>query len=65
MQITNITEAKASLSKLIKKVMSGEEVIIGKAGIPVAKPVPSPHPRSRWSRRFRPSCTRLVRAMDL
>jgi prevent-host-death family protein len=40
MQITNISEAKASLSKLVEKVMRGEEVIIGKAGKPVAKLVP-------------------------
>ena len=37
MMITNISEAKAQLSALIKKVMSGQEVIIGKAGKPVAK----------------------------
>lgn len=40
MQITNISEAKATLSKLIEKVLKGEEVIIGKAGKPVAKLVP-------------------------
>lgn len=40
MQITNISDAKASLSKLVEKVMRGEEVIIGKAGKPVAKLVP-------------------------
>lgn len=40
MQITNISEAKASLSKLIEQVLKGEEVIIGKAGRPVAKLVP-------------------------
>ncbi len=40
MQITNISEAKASLSKLVEKVLQGEEVIIGKAGKPVAKLVP-------------------------
>jgi prevent-host-death family protein len=40
MEITNISDAKASLSKLIEKVMNGEEVIIGKAGKPVAKLVP-------------------------
>ncbi len=40
MQITNISEAKASLSKLIEKVLMGDEVIIGKAGKPVAKLVP-------------------------
>ena len=33
----NIHEAKTHLSKLIKKVMSGEEVIIAKGNKPVAK----------------------------
>lgn len=37
MLITNISEAKAQLSALIEKVLAGEEVIIGKAGKPVAK----------------------------
>jgi prevent-host-death family protein len=37
MLITNITEAKAQLSALIEKVMSGQEVIIGKAGKPMAR----------------------------
>jgi len=37
MLITNISEAKAQLSALIEKVISGQEVIIGKAGKPVAK----------------------------
>lgn len=40
MQITNISEAKASLSRLVEQVLNGEEVIIGKAGKPVAKLVP-------------------------
>jgi len=37
MHITNVSEAKAQLSALIEKVLAGEEVIIGKAGKPVAK----------------------------
>lgn len=37
MQIFNIHEAKTNLSKLIEKTSSGEEVIIAKAGKPVAK----------------------------
>ncbi len=37
MLITNISEAKAQLSTLVEKVMAGQEVIIGKAGKPVAK----------------------------
>jgi prevent-host-death family protein len=37
MHIANISEAKAQLSALIEKAMAGEEVIIGKAGKPVAR----------------------------
>ena len=37
MLTVNISEAKAQLSALIEKVLSGEDVIIGKAGKPVAK----------------------------
>ena len=40
MQITNISDAKSSLSKLIEQVLQGQEVIIGKAGKPVAMLVP-------------------------
>lgn len=49
MHITNISEAKAQLSSLIEKVVSGQEVIIGKAGKPVAKLVP--YERSQETRR--------------
>lgn len=37
MQIYNIHQAKTNLSKLIEKTSKGEEVIIAKAGKPVAK----------------------------
>ncbi len=37
MQIKNISDAKAESSFLIEAVQRGEEVIIGKAGKPVAK----------------------------
>ena len=37
MQMVNISEAKAQLSALIAKVATGKEVLIGKAGTPVAK----------------------------
>lgn len=40
MQVINISEAKAQLSALIEKVLAGEDVIIGKAGKPVAKLIP-------------------------
>ncbi|MBX7233908.1 MAG: type II toxin-antitoxin system prevent-host-death family antitoxin [Caldilineales bacterium] len=48
MYITNISEAKANLSRLIEEVMQGEEVIIGKAGKSVARLAPyktDPSPR--------------------
>jgi prevent-host-death family protein len=37
MLIANISEAKAQLSALIEKVMAGQEVVIAKAGKPIAK----------------------------
>ena len=46
MHVTNISEAKASLSKLVEMVLNGEEVIIGKAGKPVARLVPYDHDNS-------------------
>lgn len=36
----NIHEAKTHLSKLIKRVLEGEEVVIAKGGKPVARLVP-------------------------
>jgi prevent-host-death family protein len=36
MRITNISEAKTQLSALIEKVLAGEEVVIGRAGKPLA-----------------------------
>ena len=41
MDITvNIHEAKTHLSRLLARVMGGEEIIIAKAGKPIAKLVP-------------------------
>lgn len=37
MNIVNIHEAKTHLSKLLEKVAAGEEVVIAKAGKPVAR----------------------------
>ena len=37
MILRNISEAKAELSALIEAVTKGEEVLIGKAGVPVAR----------------------------
>lgn len=37
MDMFNISEAKAQLSAVIERVSKGEEILIGKAGKPVAK----------------------------
>jgi prevent-host-death family protein len=36
----NIHEAKTHLSKLLQRVMAGEEIIIAKSGVPVARIIP-------------------------
>jgi prevent-host-death family protein len=46
--MVNIHEAKTHLSRLLQQVAEGEEIVIGKAGHPVARLVPfeaSPAPR--------------------
>ena len=40
MQIVNIHQAKTHLSKFLKEVSRGNEIVIGKAGTPIAKLVP-------------------------
>jgi len=43
--IYNVHEAKTHLSKLLEQVAGGEDVIIAKAGVPVARLVPIGLPR--------------------
>lgn len=40
MKHANIHEAKTAFSALIKDVQAGEEIVIAKAGVPVARLVP-------------------------
>ena len=40
MAVFNVHEAKTHFSKLLRRVMSGEEVIIAKAGKPIARLMP-------------------------
>jgi prevent-host-death family protein len=40
MTIYNIHEAKTHFSKLLEQVLSGEEVVIAKAGKPIARVLP-------------------------
>jgi prevent-host-death family protein len=37
MELTNIHEAKTHFSRLVERAAAGEEIIIGKAGKPVAR----------------------------
>jgi prevent-host-death family protein len=46
----NIHEAKTHFSRIIERVEHGEEVIISRAGHPVAKVVPLPSARRRTGR---------------
>ncbi len=41
----NIHEAKTHLSRLLRQVAAGEEVVIARAGKPVARLVPVPEPQ--------------------
>jgi prevent-host-death family protein len=45
----NVHEAKTELSRLLKLVVAGEEVVIARAGKPVARlvPIDPPRPASR------------------
>ncbi len=40
MEVRTITEAKAHLSSLLQRVSEGEEIVLGRAGKPIAKIVP-------------------------
>ena len=40
MRMVNMHEAKSKLSKLVREVLAGEEIVIARAGKPVAKLVP-------------------------
>jgi prevent-host-death family protein len=45
MRTVNIHEAKTHLSRLVDQVASGEEIVLAKAGKPVARLVPLVPPR--------------------
>ena len=44
MKIFNVHEAKTHLSRLLKRVSNGEEIVIAKSGTPVARLVPADKP---------------------
>ena len=47
MPVVNVHEAKTHLSRLLEVVAAGEEIIIAKAGKPVAKLVPVEKPKRK------------------
>ena len=50
--VVNVHQAKTHLSRLLERVRQGEEVVIARAGIPVARLVPvapAPQPRTPGS----------------
>ena len=47
MKTVNVHEAKTKLSELLKKVEAGEEIVIARAGKPVARLVPAAKTRKR------------------
>ncbi len=56
--VVNIHEAKTHFSRLVERAMRGEEVVIGKAGKPVARLVPysedaTPRVPGGWKGRIR------------
>jgi prevent-host-death family protein len=58
MEIANVHEAKSRLSKLIEHALSGEEVIIAKAGRPMVRLVPiradeGPRQGGQWKGKVR------------
>lgn len=48
MTTVGVGEAKTHLSRLLKQVEAGEEVVIQRGGVPVARIVPVPPRPSSW-----------------
>jgi prevent-host-death family protein len=52
MRTVNVPAAKTHFSRLVDEVAAGEEIVIAKAGKPVAKLVPLTSPHDRPKRRL-------------
>ncbi len=59
----NIHEAKTHFSRLLQRVLAGEQVVIAKAGKPVAKIVPVKPERLREPDRYR-GLVRIAKDFD-
>ena len=47
MAVVNVHEAKTQLSKLLERIEAGEEIVIARAGVPVARLTPVEPPQKR------------------
>jgi len=47
MQVVNIHDAKTRLSRLLEQVQAGEDVVIARAGTPIARLIPYAAPKRR------------------
>ncbi len=47
MHVVNIHHAKTQLSKLLEQVQSGEDVVIARAGTPIARLIPYAPPKRK------------------
>ncbi len=47
MRLVNVHEAKTQLSRLLEQVQSGEDIVIAKAGKPVARVIPYTPPKQK------------------
>ncbi|MBI4604110.1 MAG: type II toxin-antitoxin system prevent-host-death family antitoxin [Planctomycetes bacterium] len=61
MTTTPVAELKAKLSKYLKQVKAGQEVLVTERGVPVAKLVPLEAAHKRGSRRERLASAGLLR----
>jgi len=64
MKMVNVHEAKTHLSRLLKRVAAGEEVVIAKAGRPVARLVPFAAPSGKRSLGFAKGQVRISSDFD-
>jgi prevent-host-death family protein len=60
----NIHEAKTHLSRLLVRVAGGEEIIIAKSGMPVARLVSAAPPKIRTPGRFRGQISGVESLLD-
>ncbi len=61
METTGVAHLKARLSRYLKRVKAGEEVLITERGIPVAKLVPVDGAEARESRRQQLAAAGIIR----